>query len=286
MSTTRRMLLQGSIAFTAGTAVTQAGAARSGAPPTPALTDPLAPESLHHLYRRIRFGANGQAIYWWLHGTRYGLVDNVLLPFFDMHVGSIHRRRDLDADRYAVDTAAAIYYTPVGGDRLLERWDNPVTARAVQFEYAAPRISTATFSLREGQLDEPEAPGMHAERKHFMGPARRDAGRIWLDEATHVRVDRGAKPPMKVHDLYTYSVAESDLARPEGRGSNFTPAIAAFNDFNDWSPRFEMGDHPGLSISRCTGTKVASIDAMPAVWRALYGARHPRGFAPLQSAGG
>jgi hypothetical protein len=73
--------------------------------------DPLAADFVHTLYRRIRFGANGSSVYWWLRGTRYGLVDNVLTPFFDMHVGSIHRRRDLDAERYEISTAAAIYYS-------------------------------------------------------------------------------------------------------------------------------------------------------------------------------
>ena len=247
--------------------------------------DPLAADFVHTLYRRIRFGANGSSVYWWLRGTRYGLVDNVLTPFFDMHVGSIHRRRDLDAERYEISTAAAIYYTAVGASALLERWDNPVTGRSVRFEYAAPRIATATYSLRSGPLAEPEPPGMRAERTHFLGPARRDAGRIWLDEATHVRVDRGTRPPMKVHDLYTYSVAEADLARTEAREpGGYTPALAAFNDFNDWSPRFEMGDHPGSSISRCSGSKVGTQAAMPAIWRSLHTALYPRSFAPLQAA--
>jgi hypothetical protein len=275
----RRKLLASTIAVGAGAvAGSQVSAATVNA------DDPLAADYLHTLYRRIRFGANGAAVYWWLRGTRYGLVDNVLTPFFDMHVGSIHRRRDLDAERYEISTAAAIYYAPVGASTLLERWDNPVTGRSVRFEYTAPRIATATYSLRNGALSEPEAPGMRAERTHFLGPARRDAGRIWLDEATHVRVDRGARPPMKVHDLYTYSVAAADLVRPEARQpGGYTPALAAFNDFNDWSPRFEMGDHPGSSISRCTGSKVGAQAAMPAVWRSLHEALYPRSFAPLQA---
>ena len=247
--------------------------------------DPLAADFVHTLYRRIRFGADGSSVYWWLRGTRFGLVDNVLTPFFDMHVGSIHRRRDLDAERYEISTAAAIYYTAVGANALLERWDNPVTGRSVRFEYAAPRIATATYSLRSGPLAEPESPGMRAERTHFLGPARRDAGRIWLDEATRVRVDRGTRPPMKVRDLYTYSVAEADLARTEAREpGGYTPALAAFNDFNDWSPRFEMGDQPGSSISRCGGSKVGTQAAMPAIWRSLHTALYPRSFAPLQAA--
>lgn len=283
----RRKMLQVTLTVGASVAVGTGVAVGAGvaAGAASGSVDPLATDFLHTLYRRIRFGANGQAVYWWLRGTRYGLVDNVLMPFFDMHVGSIHRRRDLDAERYEISTAAAIYYTPVGTGTLLERWDNPVTGRSVRFEYAAPRITTATYSLRSGPLAEPEPPGMRAERSHFLGPARREAGRIWLDEATHVRVDRGARPPMKVHDLYTYSVAEADLARAENASrTGFTPALAAFNDFNDWSPRFEMGDHPGSSISRCTGSKVGTQAAMPSGWRSLHDALFPRSFAPLQAA--
>lgn len=270
MSTTRRSLLQASIVLATVGEVVAAGAS----------FDPLAPNSLHQLYRRIRFGADGQAVYWWLRGTRYGLVDNVLMPFFDMHVGSIHRRRDFDADRYEISSASAIYYTAVGGDALLERWENPVTGRTVRFEYAAPRIGITSYSLTRGQLVASELPGLRAVPQHSLGPARRDAGRIWLDEASHVQVDRGSAPAMKVHDLYTYSVAEADLTSTGG----LTPAIAAFNDFNDWSPRFEMGDHPGSSISRCAGSKVAELSAMPARWRGLFDSLHPQGFAALRSA--
>ena len=283
----RRKVLIGTlgVGVAAATASRASAARASAARQTAGADDPLGADYLHTLYRRIRFGADGSSVYWWLRGTRYGLVDNVLTPFFDMHVGSIHRRRDLDAERYEISTAAAIYYTAVGASTLLERWDNPVTGRSVRFEYAAPRIAMATYSLRSGPLAEPEPPGMRAERTHFLGPARRDAGRIWLDEATHVRVDPGARPPMKVHDLYTYSVAEADLARVQTRKpGGYTPALATFNDFNDWSPRFEMGDHPGSSISRCSGSKVGTQAAMPATWRSLHTALYPRSFAPLQAA--
>ena len=283
--TTRRRLLQNSLALGAlGVASTDAaiaatrGKTAAAAQPEAPLREPLAAASLHKLYRRIRFGADGAAVYWWLHGTRYGLVDNVLTPFFDMHVASIHRRRDLDADRYEISSALAIYYTATGATTLLERWPNPVTGAEVKFDYPAPRVTLASYSLRDGVLAEPEAPGARSERKHFVGPARADAGRVWLDEASYIRVDRGSTPPMKVHDMYTYSVAAADLAAPLA----FTPALAAFNDFNDWSPRFEMGDRPGSSISRCTGSKVATFEELPATWRALFAARHPQGFDALR----
>jgi hypothetical protein len=58
----------------------------------------------------------------------------------------------------------------------------------------------------------------------------------------------------------------------------FVPAVEHFNDYNDWSPRFEMGDHPGTSVARCSGRKVATLDGMPDNFLRLARRLHPDAY--------
>jgi hypothetical protein len=66
--------------------------------------------------------------------------------------------------------------------------------------------------------------------------------------------------------MYTFQCALAALRRAPGE---FVDAAAQFNDFNDWSPRFDMGDRPGTTVSRCAGRKVRRFGDMPERWRSF-----------------
>lgn len=248
---------------------------KGAAPSRASSIDPADP---HRLYAALRFGRPGQPVFWWMGGTRYGLVDNELIPFFEMHVGSVHVREDLDADRYRIRSASALYFTPLGEASLLTEWDNPITRRPVRLSYSAPSVSETVYSLSRGILVEPALPGARVERDHRIGAVRIAAGHAQLDELSRVRIWRNPAPtPQKVHDAYTWSASIDSLSQPGG----FVAAAVAFNDFNDWSPRFEMGNRPGTGVARCAGYKVARLDDMPTNWRQQYERLHAGTFESL-----
>jgi hypothetical protein len=121
---------------------------------------------------------------------------------------------------------------------------------------------------------------MRADRKHFLDPFERIGPDLWIREESHVVLTpdpaataQGPVPrPMRVHDMYTFQAPAAALT---GRGADFVPANEQFNDFNDWSPRFQMGDRPGSSVSRCAGRKEARIGDMPDAWLKLARRMHP-----------
>jgi hypothetical protein len=242
-------------------------------------TDPLL---VARLYRQMRFAGDGQAFFWWLQGRRYGLVDNVLTPFFDMHVGSVHRCIDLGDDRYQVIGAQMGYYTHLETGALLQDWLNPVTGAKVALTYAPPRASTSNFGPTG---PEEPVPTNGAERRHVLGPVSVVGDSVWLREETYIVVPATAAAtasgggvvasrPLRVHDMYTLQSPRARL-RDSGVLPRWVPALGQFNDFNSWSPRFQMGDRPGTSLSRCAGRKERRWQELPEKFRALAAQLHP-----------
>jgi hypothetical protein len=218
--------------------------------------------NLHRAYRLLRFAADERVFFWWMKGRRYGFVDTVLTPFFDMHVGSMHRCRDLGDGRYELRTASAMYHTDLATGALLESWANPVTGRTVKFSYPAPTAAATTYSYADGIQDGPPPPGMKMERRHVLAPLEIVGDDAWIREESYLTVVYAASGrTQRVHDTYTFSAPVAGLRQSRPR---FLPATVHFNDYNGWSPRFEMGDAPGASVARCSGRKVATLDELPA----------------------
>jgi hypothetical protein len=252
-------------ALAAGTASAASGAAaRTTAPPATARLDD--PANLHRVYRRARFAGDERIVFWWMLGRRYGFVDTVLTPFFDMQVGSWHRCRDLGDGRYEVRSASAMYHTDLASGELVEDWANPVTGKTVRFSYPAPAASVTVYSYAEGLQDAPPPPAMKMDRRHALAPLELLGEEAWLREESHLMVVYANGRQQRVHDMYTFN---SPAAALRDARQAFVPATVHFNDYNGWSPRFEMGDAPGSSVARCSGRKVAMLDEMPASWLRL-----------------
>lgn len=264
----RRGFLAGLLATATAAAVGDAGSGSAAL-----VEDPAA---FNRHYRRIRYAPGTDLLFWWMRGRRYGLVDNQLIPFFDMHVGSMHRCRDLDADRYEVASAAVIYFTDLQTGELLENWNNPVTGNVVRFNYAAPRPGRSEYSYRDGTLESAPVVGVRQQERHSHSPLRVVGGEAWFSEESAIIARfEGVPRPIKVHDTSTYGSPVAALLDPAAR---FVPAVEHFNDYNDWSPRFQMGDRPGTSVARCSGRKVATLGEMPADFLRLARRLHPEAF--------
>lgn len=266
-STTRRGFVAGLLATSASVALGQ-----------PLAIEALErPAAFNRIYRRIRYAPGDDLLFWWMHGRRYGLVDNLLTPFFDMHVGSMHRCRDLSDDGYEVSSASAIYFTAIGSGELLENWRNPMTGNVVRFSYPAPRAGRSAYSYRDGVLESAPMAGVRQDERHVYSPIRVVGSEAWFTEETAMVAHFEATgQSIKVHDVSTFASPVAALLDP---AAEFIPAVEQFNDYNDWSPRFQMGDRPGTSVARCSGRKVATLDEMPADFLRLARRIHPQSFA-------
>jgi hypothetical protein len=285
----RRRFSTASLGFAAATVAAAHAAAAAAAAGSSVVDggDLLAPGNVHRLYRRIRYGTDGQAVWWWMRGRRYGLVDNVMTPFFGMEVGSLHVARSLGAEQYEVSSLSAIYFSDLERGELLTEWPNPVTGRNVTFRYATPKPSKRVYAYSSGPEVENPASGMRADRRVVLSPAELIGDDVWLTDETYLTLT--PEPPaasapgpvpfstrrMRVHDMYTFQCGLAALRRAPGE---FVDSVAQFNDFNDWSPRFDMGDRPGTTVARCAGRKVRRLADMPDRWRAFSRRLHGAAF--------
>ena len=271
---------RGFIGSRLGGAALGSGVVRA-APPAPVTATPVTaledPAAFNRLQRRICFAPGDDIVFWWMRGRRYGLIDNQLVPLFDMHVGRMHRCRDLDADRYEVSTAAAIYYTAPDEEQLLENWRNPVTGELVPFNYPAPRAGRAEYSYRDGMRVSAPMQGVRQQERHAHSPLT-----VVGDEASFTKESwivatfEGSAKPVNVHDISTFGSPVAALLDPT---ATFVPAFEHFNDYNGWSPRLRMGERPGSSVARCSGRKVATFEQMPSVFLRLTKRVHPQAFS-------
>ena len=64
-------------------------------------------KQLFNAFRKLAYSMDGDVTWWWMRGTRFGVVDSVATPFWDMYVGSWFTTRDLDDGAYEVTMAGA-----------------------------------------------------------------------------------------------------------------------------------------------------------------------------------
>jgi hypothetical protein len=237
--------------------------------------DPSDPRHLATAFRKLAYSLDDSVTFWWMHGTRYGVVGSRSTPFWDMHVGAWFRTRDLGEDRYEVRVAFLNFYTPPGEEGLLEKFRNPYTGRTLEVPYAPPRATTTTMGLRGGSpFDAMKMPGMKTTVSSDVGPAHVNGDELTIrgDLILHAEPEEAGRRGLDVNDWSTYV---GSLAAVQDPAQKNPPAQQMFNDILDFPAWLQMGDVAGTFFSRCYGRKVYGYDEMPQTWRRLFEGRFP-----------
>jgi len=241
--------------------------------PAHAAFDPANPAHVALAFRKLAWSMDDSLTFHWLHGTRYGVQGSLLTPFWEMHVATWFKVRDLGEGRYEVRSAGANFYTLPGEAKLLEKFNNPYTGETVDVPYGAPRAMTAVYDATGG-APFPDMPGMKTTHKADLGPAwiEGDEVRVRGDNFMHAEPNEPGKKSFTVQDMSTYVGKIADIMNPKVKNP---PAQHMFNDVLDFPKYLKMGDQPGTYFSRCYGRKVYRYADMPATWRALFEGRFP-----------
>lgn len=239
--------------------------------------DPADPDQLALAFRKLAHSLDDSLTWWWLHGTRYGIVGSVATPLWDMHVGTWLRTRDLPDGRYEVKSAGANFYTLPGETKLLERFANPYTGKTVDVPYGPPRASVTLYDRKGGSpFANFRMPGMKIGRQESdFGPAwvHDDEVMVRGDFMLHAEPEDPSRPTFTVNDWSTYVGKLTDVADPRVQNP---PCAQDFNDILDFPAWLQMPGHPGTYYSRCFGRKVFRYEQMPAQWRTLFEGRLPQ----------
>jgi hypothetical protein len=257
-------LMGAAVGLAAASGTAQAGK-RAVQPPD--LSDP---RQLALAFRKLAYSLDDSVTFWWMRGTRYGVVDSVATPFWDMYVGAWLRTRTIDADSYEVSMVSANFYTPPNSSELLETFLNPYTKATVPVKYASPRPFRTVMGIAGGSAFGGDIPGMKTTRSDGIGPGWVDGDDVVIrgDMAIHavpLDASSGAKS-LTVNDWSTYIGSMADVVDPKVKNPH---CAQFFNDVLTWPKWLQMGDQPGSFVSRCFGRKVYAYEQMPAIWRQL-----------------
>jgi hypothetical protein len=237
--------------------------------------DPADPKQLALAFRKLAYSMDDKVSFWWMKGTRYGVVGSVATPFWEMYVGAWFTTRNLPDGNYEVRITGANFYTAPGDDALLKRFANPYTGRTVEVPYTRPKATNTVYDLKGGNpFGSGSMPGMKTTVATDIGPAWVQGDELMIrgDLVLHAEPSDPAKRTFTVNDWSTYVgslAAVLDPAQPN------PPCAQMFTDVLDFPAWLQMGDQPGTYVSRCYGRKVPRYQDMPAVWRRHFEAVLP-----------
>ncbi|MCB2106244.1 MAG: DUF1838 family protein [Rhodobacteraceae bacterium] len=237
--------------------------------------DPSNQDDVLKAYRKLAFAADGSLTFMWLRATRFGLVDTVFTPLWEMHVGSFATTRDLEDGAFEVTGISAIFYTDLETNSYLEKFKNPFTGNTVDVRYGKPRPSKRVYTSQGEEREPLQRPGMSVTTSASLGPAWVVGDALWLRSDTHLSMipKEGSQGRMlRVNDWSTYKGSLAQVADPDVPNP---PSEWIFNDVNTWPEWLEMGDRTGNYVSRGIGQKAFAFDDMPSTWKALMREHYP-----------
>ena len=270
----RRSLLALAAAAALPAALPGAVASAAVEPPRHRPFNPADPSSLLAGYRKVLFSSNEELVFWWMKGTKYGMVDNVTQPFYNMEVVSIMRCHSDAADRFTVGTLEMSYYTDLASGALLDRWQNPYTSEWLDMKYVPVGPTKLTYTPSGPQMPM-ELPGVKIASTHAMGPVTVVGNDAWLRNDSNAVVTRtdGPGKPFLVHDWAIYHAQLTDI---ENEALASAPATVSFTDLTSWPRSMKMGDRAGTRMSRTVGRKVGSLAALPPSLVAILERQQPQ----------
>ncbi len=255
----RRHLLQGSVALGLVTTTAAAGGELSG-------------DSLRR-YRKLRFAMHEEVFFWWLRGTKFGLVDSRVTPLYNMEIASIFRCQNGSGDEFSVASLELVYNTDLVTGEPLSQWRNPYTGDTISMRAADP-VGPVTVPYRTtGPILPTALPGASMRHDHHSEFMDGDGDtQILRDESVSVVTPTGGGTDFVVTDLSTFRASRRDLANKKLLAP---PASVAFNAVSNWQRWMKMGDRPGSLLSRAVGGKVVRVTDLPKTFLNLLARLHP-----------
>jgi hypothetical protein len=192
-----------------------------------------------------------------------------LMPLYTMNNLNVRVCKPNDDDTYDFMTYETGAYCRFDTDEMIDHWQNPVTGdrREVWPFVGGPfnvRIAADGVETGPGATLKPKALRMEVigdmlfvpTASHFSFPSSFDP-EIWPDES-----------PGETHywdSLFVHGARVDEATDPT---RDRVPAFCQFQNLVSWGGWIGMGGHEGRSYGRAYGTKLDSVDDIPA------GARH------------
>ncbi|KQM13326.1 DUF1838 family protein [Novosphingobium sp. Leaf2] len=279
----RGLMVAGSIAasLTAAGAVAGRAVAAARGPVTDGdVASRLAdPATRARVQARVRGSCGRETIPIFYRLDLYGYTgEGNLVPYFTLNHLSVNEWRPLPNDEYEAKTFECGAYCKFGTDEALDTWTNPITGETREvFHFLGGPFTVVTG-----------ANGIRAMGAELTPhPARMEAfgGTFFLTSSASMA--RPNPTAAKDHpELYSGKVSYWDTISTVTCSTkaafddtlSSAPAVCHFQNMGSWHPWLGMGQKPGRTYGRAAGTKLRSIDEIPAAARKTLEAKTPQIF--------
>lgn len=222
---------------------------------------------------KLRGSVDGSVVMWWMKGTRFGVVDDVVTPLFGMLIGSFQTMQPVEGEGFRLNMLEMSYFTDLESGEVLDTFTNPYNGK--ELTVPEQRLGPYPVMLRTGGVELPDVPAFgDIELSTRVGPAIVHGDDVWIRDDSTVKVDSD-HPMMGKHtynELVTYRGKLSDINNPDLPSA---PAEIMFQSVTSWREWFQADDVDGLTTARATGTKISALEDFPPEYLAAARARHP-----------
>jgi hypothetical protein len=243
----------------------------------PLALDPKNKRDAAFIFRKVLYSLDDRLIFWWMDIMRYAQTDNALQPQWRLLTGSIAQvMPGPDAATYSVKSLAIPFYLDLETNRILEKYENPITGETViprTFGSGGPP-SVTTFTIDGADEGPPRTGIVSAERSEPIGPIIVQGDECWVraDSVAKIMFE-GERKVFNVSDMSEYHARWSDVTNPDIQSA---PARKYFVDVLSWQRFLNMHEQPGGNVGRGPGGKVFSFEDMPEDWKKLVADRAPK----------
>jgi hypothetical protein len=221
---------------------------------------------------KLRGNTDGTTVMWWMKGVRYGVVDNVITPLFNMLIGSFQRMRPVPGKGFEVNMLEMSYFTDLETGAVLDQFRNPYNGKLV--EVPEQRLGPFPVLMRPTGVVLPELPMFgDVELQTKVGPAFVNGDKVWIRDDSSVKVD-SEHPMMGKHiynELVTYGGSLTEINDPDVTSAD---AEISFTSVTSWREWFEAEDVGGHTTARANGCKIYRIEDFPPEYLAAARERH------------
>jgi hypothetical protein len=221
---------------------------------------------------KLRGSLDGGMVMWWMQGVRYGVVDNVLTPLFNMLVGSFLRTKPMPGQGYELTMLELSYFTDLQTGAVLDTFTNPYNGKLCQVP--EQRLGPYPVMMTPSGVVLPKVPAFgDVELTTKLGPAIVQGDQVWIRDDSTVKVD-SEHPMMGKHtytELVTYHGRLSDINNP---ALSSAPADIAFQSVTSWREWMQADGVGGHTLARASGAKISRVEDFPREYLAAARARH------------
>jgi hypothetical protein len=243
----------------------------AGTSPAAPVVDLDSPEGRFRAYMLMRGALDGQLVIGFVSGRYYGIVGSELKPLYGVVGATFSRYRARPDGAYDGVGYELAFFTDLATGEALDEFHNPYTGETVSVPVTAlpPGDLLITSNL---EIEIPKAPPGYSGYDRVVSSASSGPD-VWFTEETVANLSLpGATTAFHYNEVLSIHATRAELEKP---GATHVRALTGYSSVVTWRPWLKMGDRPGHLMGTGAGRYGATMDELPANWRAAAAKHRP-----------